>query len=123
MTEIIVRQLTQNDISTADRIYRLAFGTFVGLHDPIQSEDDSGRATTLSCLAMKRFISYIFGFIISSDQREEGIGGRLSSVLLILGGPIQLVLEIYIFVERIYCGLGLFHHNGHRRYHRYTHLL
>jgi hypothetical protein len=36
MTEIVVRQLTENDISTADRIRRLAFGTFVGLHDPMQ---------------------------------------------------------------------------------------
>src|SRR5215469_6955432 len=41
MTEIIVRQLTENDVSTADRIYRLAFGTFVGLHDPMQFSGDA----------------------------------------------------------------------------------
>ena len=36
MTEIIVRPLTENDIPTADRICRLAFGTVIGLHDPMQ---------------------------------------------------------------------------------------
>jgi hypothetical protein len=41
MTEIIVRRLTENDIPTADRIYRLAFGTFVGLHDPLQFSGDA----------------------------------------------------------------------------------
>ena len=41
MTEIIVRRLTENDISTAERIYRLAFGNFVGLHDPIQFSGDA----------------------------------------------------------------------------------
>ena len=41
MTEIIVRRLTENNIPTADRIYRLAFGTFVGLHDPMQFSGDA----------------------------------------------------------------------------------
>jgi hypothetical protein len=41
MTEIIVRRLAENDISTADCVYRLAFGTFVGLHDPIQFSGDA----------------------------------------------------------------------------------
>jgi len=36
MTEIIVRPLIENDIPTADRICRLAFGTVIGLHDPMQ---------------------------------------------------------------------------------------
>jgi predicted N-acetyltransferase YhbS len=36
MREIIVRQLTENDIPTADRICRLAFGTLIGLHHPMQ---------------------------------------------------------------------------------------
>ena len=36
MTEIIVRPLTENDIPTADRICRVAFGTVIGLHDPMQ---------------------------------------------------------------------------------------
>ena len=34
MTEIVVRPLTENDIPTADRIFRLAFGAVIGLNDP-----------------------------------------------------------------------------------------
>ena len=41
MTEIIVHRLTENDISTADRICRLAFGTFVGMHDLMQFFGDA----------------------------------------------------------------------------------
>jgi len=41
MTEIIVRRFTENDTSTADRVYRLAFGTFAGLHDPMQFSGDA----------------------------------------------------------------------------------
>src|SRR5215471_21865125 len=36
MREIIVRPLTENDITTANRICRLAFGTLIGLHDRMQ---------------------------------------------------------------------------------------
>jgi hypothetical protein len=46
MTEIIVRRLTESDISTADRIYRLAFGIFVGLHDPMQFSEDADSIRT-----------------------------------------------------------------------------
>jgi hypothetical protein len=39
-------QLRLSDISTADRIYRLAFGTFVGLHDPMQFSGDADTIRT-----------------------------------------------------------------------------
>jgi predicted N-acetyltransferase YhbS len=39
--EIIIRPLTENDIPITDRIFRLAFGTFLGLHDPMQFFGDA----------------------------------------------------------------------------------
>ena len=36
MTEIIVRPMIAGDLADATRIYRLAFGTFLGAPDPAQ---------------------------------------------------------------------------------------
>lgn len=44
--EIRVRQLTPNDFTAADRIFRLAFGTFIGLPDPMQFAPGSGVVST-----------------------------------------------------------------------------
>ena len=35
MTGILIRPLRESDISKADHIFRLAFGTFIGLEDPL----------------------------------------------------------------------------------------
>jgi GNAT superfamily N-acetyltransferase len=40
-TEIIVRPLAESDLDAADRIMRLAFGTFLGMSDPIQFMGDA----------------------------------------------------------------------------------
>jgi hypothetical protein len=46
--EISIRLLQQSDLSTADRVFRLAFGTFIGLpeltHFGINSESSSSIA-------------------------------------------------------------------------------
>lgn len=39
---VSVRPLKDDDIPAADRIYRLAFGTFLGLPDPMKFDGDSG---------------------------------------------------------------------------------
>src|SRR5262245_58527894 len=39
--EIVVRPLLQDDLAEADRIVRLAFGTFVGLPDPMAFMGDA----------------------------------------------------------------------------------
>src|SRR5947209_3409748 len=39
-SEVTVRQLRENELSAADRIFRLAFGTFLGLPDPSQFSGD-----------------------------------------------------------------------------------
>jgi len=36
-----IRRLTERDLDEADRIFRLAFGTFLGLPDPLQFAGDS----------------------------------------------------------------------------------
>lgn len=35
MTSILIRPLRESDISKADHVFRLAFGTFIGLEDPL----------------------------------------------------------------------------------------
>jgi GNAT superfamily N-acetyltransferase len=45
-TEIIIRQLVESDLAAADRIVRLAFGTFLGVPDPTQFMGDADFAYT-----------------------------------------------------------------------------
>ncbi len=40
-TSVVVRALREADLDAADRIFRLAFGTFLGLPDPLQFAGDS----------------------------------------------------------------------------------
>jgi GNAT superfamily N-acetyltransferase len=40
--EIEIRPLAEKDVAEADRIFRLAFGTFIGLPDPLSFAGDSG---------------------------------------------------------------------------------
>jgi len=44
--EIIIRPLVESDLAEADRIVRLAFGTFLGMPDPIQFMGDADFART-----------------------------------------------------------------------------
>lgn len=44
--EITIRQLTENDLGDADRIFRLAFGTFIGLPDPMEFAGDADYVRT-----------------------------------------------------------------------------
>ena len=39
--KIMIHQLRENDLSEADRIFRLAFGTFLGLPDPMTCFGDA----------------------------------------------------------------------------------
>jgi GNAT superfamily N-acetyltransferase len=43
---IRIRQLSDNDLTAADRIFRLAFGTFLGLPDPMDFARGSGTVAT-----------------------------------------------------------------------------
>lgn len=43
---ITIRPLQENDLTTADRIFRLAFGTFLGLPDPITFFGDADYVRT-----------------------------------------------------------------------------
>lgn len=44
--EVCIRRLEEKDLAAADRIFRLAFGTFIGLPDPMQFAQGSGIVTT-----------------------------------------------------------------------------
>lgn len=41
MTDVLVRELRQDELGEADRIFRVAFGTFLGLPDPTQFAGDA----------------------------------------------------------------------------------
>ena len=45
-SKIIVRPLQETDLSTADTIMRLAFGTFIGLPDPMAFMGDASYVRT-----------------------------------------------------------------------------
>ena len=49
--DVSVRPLREGDLSEADRIIRLAFGTFLGLPDPMTFMGDAGYVRTrwVSC--------------------------------------------------------------------------
>src|SRR5437773_4850354 len=44
--DIVVRPLTERDLGAADRIFRLAFGTFIGLPDPMAFAGDTDYVRT-----------------------------------------------------------------------------
>ena len=46
MTDTVIRPLTEDDLPAADHIFRLAFGTFLGLKDPLQFSGDADNVRT-----------------------------------------------------------------------------
>jgi hypothetical protein len=45
-TSVSIRPLKENELEEADRIFRLAFGTFLGLPDPLMFLGDAGYVRT-----------------------------------------------------------------------------
>src|SRR5215213_7790352 len=45
-TDVLIRPLRAADLSTADRVRRLAFGTFLGLPDPLSFRGDASPVRT-----------------------------------------------------------------------------
>lgn len=46
MSDVVVRPMLEDDLDEADRIFRLAFGTFLGLPDPTRFAGDSDHVRT-----------------------------------------------------------------------------
>jgi len=46
LTDTVIRPLTEDDLPAADHIFRLAFGTFLGLKDPLQFSGDADNVRT-----------------------------------------------------------------------------
>lgn len=46
MTDTVIRPLREDDLPAADHIFRLAFGTFLGLKDPLQFYGDADNVRT-----------------------------------------------------------------------------
>ena len=69
---LIVRPLKENDLSEADRIFRLAFGTFLGLPDPMTCFGDADYVRT-------RFYAdphSAYGAIIADDADPDNSHGK-----------------------------------------------
>ena len=95
--EITIRPLMENDLADADRIFRLAFGTFIGLPDPMAFAGDAAHvrtrwlvhpAATLGAESANLLIGSNFltnwgsvGFFgpltISPDFWDKGVASRL----------------------------------------------
>jgi len=95
--EITIRPLKENDLPDADRIFRLAFGTFIGLPDPMKFAGDAAHvrtrwlvdpAATLGAESANVLIGSNFltnwgsvGFFgpltIRPDFWDKGVAGRL----------------------------------------------
>lgn len=70
---LFIRPLKENDLSEADRIFRLAFGTFLGLPDPVTCFGDADYVRT-------RFYSdprSAYGAIIVDDADPDNGNGKL----------------------------------------------
>lgn len=52
MSDIVIRHLTKEDLQEADRIIRLAFGTFRGHDDPENYRSDARYAASTSSFSL-----------------------------------------------------------------------
>jgi DNA-binding MarR family transcriptional regulator len=106
--KIKIRQLEESDLASADRMFRLAFGTFLGLPDPMTSLGDTDNVKTrflanpTSTLAAESANGKLVGFNILTTQngitqREiaDKLGSDTSSLI-----PLIDRLEAKELVER-----------------------
>lgn len=56
MTDILIRPLRESDLSKGDHIFRLAFGTFIGLQEPLTFFGNGD-------YILKRFIANLCGSV------------------------------------------------------------
>ncbi|MBI2804269.1 MAG: GNAT family N-acetyltransferase [Planctomycetes bacterium] len=117
-SRITVRQLREDDLPSADRIFRLAFGTFLGLPDPLQFFGDADYVRTRwranpqtafaaeykSELAGSNFAALwgSFGFFgpltIKPDFWDQGLGKRL----------LEPVMDLFEQSRTVHTGLFTF---------------
>jgi hypothetical protein len=61
--KIKIRQLEQSDLASADRMFRLAFGTFLGLPDPMTFFGDAEYVKT-------RFLAYPTSTLAAESAKQ-----------------------------------------------------
>jgi hypothetical protein len=65
---IVIRQLVENDLSEADRIYRLSFGTFLGIPDPMTFGRDTNYVKSrFNSAPFAAFAAEVDGKLIGSN--------------------------------------------------------
>jgi GNAT superfamily N-acetyltransferase len=83
MMQVKVRQLSESDLAAADHMFRLAFGTFLGLPDPITSFGDADYVKTrfladpTSTLAAESANGKLIGFNFVANWGSVGFFGPL----------------------------------------------
>ena len=66
--DIAIRPLAQDDLPEADRIFRLSFGTFIGLPDPMSFMGDADMVSTRARAAPSAaFGAYLDGTLVGSN--------------------------------------------------------
>jgi predicted N-acetyltransferase YhbS len=97
-TKIKIRQLQESDLATADRVFRLAFGTFFGLPDPMSfngdadtiktrfladpsstlaAESATGEVVGLNFVINLGSIGYFGPLVVHPDYGDQGIAKQL----------------------------------------------
>jgi hypothetical protein len=100
--EITIRPLRENDLPDADRIFRLAFGAFIGLPDPLTFAGDADLVRTrwladpFSALGAESTSGLSFMVWRCSDQKIKGITGLMFTFLTI-GVNVALLIVSIIF--------------------------
>lgn len=61
MSDVTVRALRESELEEADRIFRIAFGTFIGLKDPLRFAGDSDYVRTRFAIAPEGALAAVSG--------------------------------------------------------------
>jgi predicted N-acetyltransferase YhbS len=61
MSDVTIRALRESDLDEADRIFRIAFGTFVGLRDPLRFAGDSDYVRTRFAISPEGALAAVSG--------------------------------------------------------------
>jgi hypothetical protein len=91
--QIRTRPIEQRDLAEADRIMRLAFGTFLGLPDPMTISGDSDyaytrfRAAPDSALAAEAAINLVGSNFVTNNEPYVTLSQLYSRVDATLGYP------------------------------------
>jgi hypothetical protein len=75
LTDILIRPLSESELSKADHIFRLAFGTFIGLQDPLTFFGDAHYIRTRFMANPSPFATEVNDELVGSDFVANWMNG------------------------------------------------